>query len=96
MLLVYYFAMMWIAYGQMRGPDSLLRWFWLLGMYQGVLCLFNMYLPALYPMLVRATGAGFYFNFGRIPAVVGDLVFVFVAKVGSGSTAIADRRIALL
>jgi predicted MFS family arabinose efflux permease len=95
-LLVYYFAMMWIAYGQVRGPDSLLRWFWLLGMCQGVFCLFNMYLPALYPTLVRATGAGFCFNFGRILAAGGALVFVFVAKVGTGSTAIADHRIALL
>ena len=95
-LLVYYFAMMALVYSQVRGPDALLRWFWLLGMCQGVFCLFNMYLPLLFPTLLRSTGAGFCFNFGRIIAAGGALVFVFAAKVGSGADAIADHRIALL
>jgi MFS family permease len=95
-LLVYYGVMMWVVYGQVRGAQSLLNWFWLLGMCQGVFCLFNMYLPALYPTLVRATGAGFCFNFGRIIAGAGALVFVMFAKVGTGANAVADHRIALL
>ncbi len=54
-----------------------------------------MYLPALYPTLVRATGRGSVFNFGRIFAAGGALVFVFVAQNGTVSPAIVDHRIEL-
>src|SRR5262249_25117694 len=41
------------------------------GLCQGVFALFTMYLPPLFPTLLRTTGAGFCYNFGRIAAGLG-------------------------
>ena len=51
--------------------------------------LFTMYLPPLFPTLLRTTGAGFCYNIGRIAAAVGTVVFGLFAPVG-------DYRQALL
>ena len=48
-----------------------------------------MYLPPLFPVLLRTTGAGFCYNIGRIAAAAGTVVFGLFSKVG-------DYRIALL
>jgi hypothetical protein len=48
-----------------------------------------MYLPPLFPVLLRTTGAGFCYNIGRIAAAAGTVVFGMFSKVG-------DYRIALL
>jgi hypothetical protein len=48
-----------------------------------------MYLPPLFPTLLRTTGAGFCYNIGRISAAAASLVFGWVAPVG-------DYRLALL
>jgi hypothetical protein len=48
-----------------------------------------MYLPPLFPTLLRTTGAGFCYNIGRIVAGLGTVFFGFFAKVG-------DYRLALL
>ena len=48
-----------------------------------------MYLPPLFPTLLRTTGAGFCYNIGRIAAAVASLVFGLFAPV-------ADFRGALL
>ena len=68
-----------------------LAWFWLpLGaFFGGVFGLFTMYLPPLFPTLLRTTGAGFCYNVGRIAAAVASVVFGLVAPVG-------DFRVALL
>jgi hypothetical protein len=48
-----------------------------------------MYLPPLFPTLLRTTGAGFSYNIGRLAAAAASLVFGLAAPVG-------DYRIALL
>ena len=42
---------------------------------QGVFGLFTMCLPPLFPVLLRTTGAGFCYNFGRIVAACGTVYF---------------------
>jgi len=48
-----------------------------------------MYLPPLFPTLLRTTGAGFCFNIGRIAAAAGTVFFGLFSQVG-------DYRQALL
>jgi MFS family permease len=62
-----------------------LAWFWcpLVGFFSGVFGLFTMYLPPLYPTLLRTSGAGFCYNIGRIAAAVASVVFGLYAPVGN-------------
>ena len=64
-------------------------WFPLVGFFSGVFALFTMYLPPLFPTLLRTTGAGFCYNIGRVAAAVCTLVFGLLAPVN-------DYREALL
>jgi MFS family permease len=68
-----------------------LAWFWmpLVGFFSGVFGLFTMYLPPLFPTLLRTTGAGFCYNIGRLAAAAASVVFGWLAPVG-------DFRLALL
>ena len=59
------------------------------GLCQGVFALFTMYLPPLFPTLLRTTGAGFCYNIGRIAAGLGTVFFGLFSQVG-------DYRLALL
>ncbi len=61
-----------------------LAWFWcpLVGFFSGVFGLFTMYLPPLFPTLLRTSGAGFCYNIGRIAAGVASVVFGWLAPVG--------------
>ena len=47
-----------------------------------------MYLPPLFPTLLRTTGAGFCYNIGRTVAAGGTVLFGVY-------TSVADRRVAL-
>ncbi len=78
------------AFAVPRSPAAL-AYVWLptVGFFSGVFGLFTMYLPALFPTLVRTTGAGFCYNIGRVAAAVGTVVFGLLAPVG-------DFRAALL
>ena len=60
-----------------------LAWFWLPigGFFGGVFGLFTMYLPPLFPTLLRTTGAGFCYNIGRIAAAVASVVFGLYAPI---------------
>ena len=60
-----------------------------MGFASGVFGLFTMYLPPLFPTLLRTTGAGFSYNIGRLAAAVGTVLFGLLAPVG-------DFRLALL
>lgn len=53
-----------------------------IGVCQGVFALFTMYLPPLFPTLLRTTGAGFCYNTGRIAAAVGTVAFGLLAPLG--------------
>jgi len=83
-----YFAALFGAYGVPRDHTALLHWFPVIGFCQGVFALFTMYLPPLFPTLLRTTGAGFCFNIGRIAAAAGTVFFGLFSKVG-------DHRLAL-
>ena len=88
-LCLLYFLALFGAYVVPRDHVALLRWFPLIGFCQGVFALFTMYLPPLFPTLLRTTGAGFCYNIGRITAAFGTVFFGLFSKVG-------DHRIALL
>lgn len=60
-----------------------------IGLCQGLFALFTMYMPPLFPTLLRTTGAGFCYNMGRIVAGLGTVFFGLIAQVG-------DYRLALL
>ena len=68
-----------------------LVWFWFpaVGFFSGVFGLFTMYMPPLFPTLLRTTGAGFCYNIGRIAAAMGTVFFGLFSQVG-------DFRLALL
>jgi predicted MFS family arabinose efflux permease len=85
---VYFLAMIG-AYIVPRDHTALMYWFPLIGFCQGVFALFTMYLPPLFPTLLRTTGAGFCYNIGRIGAAFGTVFFGLFSKVG-------DHRLALL
>src|SRR5262245_2579548 len=84
-----YFAAMVMAYSVPRSLTVLWCFFLILGACSGFFALFTMYLPPLFPTLLRTTGAGFSYNIGRIAAAVGTVVFGMISPVG-------DKRLALL
>jgi MFS family permease len=87
MFFVYFLAMTG-AYGVTRDHVALLGWFPLIGFCQGAFALFTMYLPPLFPTLLRTTGAGFCYNIGRIFAAFGTVFFGFFSDVGDYRTAL--------
>lgn len=84
-----YFAAMFATYFVTRTYASVLWWLPALGASSGLFGLFTMYLPPLFPTLLRTTGAGFCYNIGRIAAAVGTVFFGLFRQVG-------DFRFALL
>ena len=87
-LCVGYFLSMCGTYCVARDYHSLWYGFAAIGLCQGVYELFTMYLPPLFPTLLRTTGAGFCYNIGRIAAGLGTVFFGLFSKVG-------DYRLAL-
>jgi len=72
------------SFGVPRSHESLVYlWFPLAGLFGGVFGLFTMYMPPLFPTLLRTTGAGFCYNIGRIAAAAGTVFFGLFAQVGS-------------
>jgi MFS family permease len=83
-----YFLSMMATYALPRDRHGLLVGFAVIGLCQGVFALFTMYLPPLFPTLLRTTGAGFCYNIGRVAAGLGTVFFGLFTKVG-------DYRLAL-
>ena len=82
-----FFASFYATFGFHRDYQSLMWWLPVVGFCSGVFGLFTMYLPPLFPTLLRTTGAGFCYNIGRIAAAVGTVVFgVFAKQVDFRST----------
>jgi MFS family permease len=88
MFLVYFLTMVG-AYYIPREHQALLWWLPCIGFCQGAFALFTMYLPPLFPTLLRTTGAGFCYNIGRLIAAFGTIFFGYFSRVG-------DHRLALL
>jgi MFS family permease len=89
LLCVAYFLAMVATYIVPRGHTALLALLPVMGACGGLFALFTMYLPPLFPVLLRTTGAGFCYNIGRVAAAAGTVIFGLFSKVG-------DYRIALL
>ncbi len=87
-LCVAYFLSLTATYSAPLELNSLWWGLAAVGLCQGVFGLFTMYLPPLFPTLLRTTGAGFCYNFGRIAAGAGTVLFGLFTKVG-------DYRLAL-
>src|SRR5207248_11734949 len=83
-----YCLAMLATYSKPLEYESLWYGFAVIGLCQGVFALFTMYLPPLFPTLLRTTGAGFCYNFGRIAAGLGTVFLGLFSKVG-------DYRLAL-
>ncbi|NBV23601.1 MAG: MFS transporter [Proteobacteria bacterium] len=77
-----FFLAMGATFIQPRGWESLV-WFWfpLVGFCSGIFGLFTMYLPPLFPTLLRTTGAGFCYNIGRIASALG---VIYSGSLASG------------
>ncbi len=78
-----------IAFVVARPVAQLLLFLPAVGFFSGVFALFTMYLPPLFPTLLRTTGAGFCYNIGRIFAAIGTVFFQLINPVG-------DMRVSLL
>lgn len=83
-----YFLALFGAYSVPRDHVQLLYWFPLIGFCMGVFALFTMYLPPLFPTLLRTTGAGFCYNIGRIAAAFGTVFFGLFSHVGDHHAAL--------
>jgi MFS family permease len=84
-----YFLSMLATYWVPLDHNRLWFGFTAIGLCQGVFALFTMYMPPLFPTLLRTTGAGFCYNFGRVAAGLGTVFFGMFSQVG-------DYRQALL
>lgn len=51
---------------------------------QGIFGLFPLYIPPLFPTLLRTTGAGFSYNFGRLVAAIGTVWFGLISPLKPG------------
>jgi MFS family permease len=83
-----YFLAMIATYSVPRGHQTLLVLLPIMGACGGIFALFTMYLPPLFPVLLRTTGAGFCYNIGRIAAAAGTVLFGLFTKVGDYRTAL--------
>ena len=67
-------------------PETRLKMYFLIGLTVfGVFGSFTYYLPELFPTRLRATGAGFCYNIGRIVAAAGPFLVGEIAARGTGS-----------
>jgi MFS family permease len=82
LMCVGYMLSMIAAYGTAHSHEELYWWLVLPGLFQGVFALFTMYLPPLFPTLLRTTGAGFCYNIGRVVSAMGVVFFGLFQQVG--------------
>jgi MFS family permease len=82
LLFIGFFLSMLGTYAVPRAVGSLRLWLPWIGFFSGVFGLFTMYLPPLFPILLRTTGSGFCYNFGRIAAAAGTVFFGLFSQVG--------------
>jgi MFS family permease len=95
-MLLGFFLAMFGTYIVPRDHVSLLYWTPWVGFFSGVFGLFTMYLPPLFPTLLRTTGAGFSYNIGRLAAAAGTVIFGMFAHVGNFRLALLWVSVLLL
>jgi MFS family permease len=77
------------TFGLDLDPQARLRMLYLVGAgVYGVFGTFSFYLPELFPARLRATGAGFCYNIGRVFAAVGPFIVGSVSAASGGSSSI--------
>jgi len=79
---VAYFLSMMLAYGPAWPHRTLYLLLALPGFCSGLFALYTMYLPALFPTLLRTTGAGFCYNIGRVASAAGIVAFGLFGRLG--------------
>jgi hypothetical protein len=72
------------AYSVPRNYSSLMFWLAAIGGFHGVFGLFTMYLPPLFPTLLRTAVAGFCYNIGRVAAAFGTVFFGLFSRWEGG------------
>lgn len=87
LLCIGYFLSMTLTYSEPRDHVELRNGLICISLCQGVFALFTMYLPPLFPTLLRTTGAGFCYNIGRIASAIGIVFFGLFTKVGDSRLA---------
>lgn len=87
MCLVYFAALAFTYYTPRDYRQIVLMWT-VLGATSGLFALFTMYMPPLFPTLLRTTGAGFCYNIGRIAAAAGTVFFGLFSQVSDFRTAL--------
>ena len=75
---IFYALSLFCAYGVVRGSAEMTWWLIPMGLGQGMFGLFTMYLPPLFPTMLRTTGAGFCYNFGRLAAAAGTVLLIYL------------------
>jgi MFS family permease len=81
LLCISYFLSLTSAYAVPRDHQQLWYFFVWIGASSGLFGLFTMYMPPLFPTLLRTTGAGFCYNIGRIAAAFGTVFFGLFSHV---------------
>ena len=77
-----------VVFGLEFAPEARLRLLFLVGLgVYGIFSTYVFYLPELFPSRLRASGAGFCYNFGRIIAAFGPLAVGIVTSRADGSPA---------
>ena len=77
-----------VVFGLEFAPEARLRLLFLVGLgVYGIFSTYVFYLPELFPSRLRASGAGFCYNFGRIIAAFGPLAVGIVTSRADGSSA---------
>jgi len=82
LMLLGFFLAMFGTYCVPRDHQSMMFWISAVGFFSGVFGLFTMYLPPLFPTLLRTTGAGFCYNIGRVAAAFGTVFFGLFSQIG--------------
>jgi MFS family permease len=73
-------------------PETRLRMYFFIGLTVfGIFGSFSYYLPELFPIRLRTTGAGFCYNIGRIVAAVGPFVVGSIAASAKGDISVIFR-----
>jgi MFS family permease len=96
LMLAGFFASMFGAFYVERDHLALLPWIGAVGFFSGVFGLFTMYLPPLFPTLLRTTGAGFCYNIGRLVAAGGTVLFGLFSQVGDFRRALLGASLLFL
>src|SRR5205807_3114038 len=95
MFIVYFLyssLVLFATFGLDLEPQTRLAMLFLVGAgVYGVFGTFPFYLPELFPARLRATGAGFCYNIGRILAAAGPFVIGLVSAMAGGSSAALMR-----